>query len=50
MTESKFGNAIIRMHGIPDQKKVEVATQKFLQKIEQQKRLQAKRKESKQHV
>lgn len=50
MTETKFGSAIIRMHGIPDQKKVEAATQRFLQRVDQQKRLQAKRKENKQHV
>ena len=42
MTEYKIGKAIVRMHGTPDQKNLEEATARFLAKVEQQRRKQAK--------
>lgn len=38
MTEVKNGNATVRIHGSTDQKRLEVATLKFLKAAEQQKR------------
>jgi hypothetical protein len=42
MTEYKIGNAIVRMHGKPDQANLEAATARFLAKVEQRRRKQAK--------
>lgn len=42
MTEYKIGKAIVRMHGTPDRKNLEEATARFLAKVEQQRRKQAK--------
>ena len=42
MTEYKIGKAIVRMHGTPDRKNLEDATARFLAKVEQQRRKQAK--------
>ena len=42
MTEYKIGKAIVRMHGTPDQKNLEEATARFLNKVVQQRRKQAK--------
>lgn len=50
MTEYRIGNAIVRMHGTPDREKVEAAALRFLQKVEQQKRLQAKQKGGEPHA
>lgn len=40
--EYKIGRAIVRMHGVPDRERLEAATMKFMQKVEQQKRRQRK--------
>lgn len=37
MTEYRIGNAIVRMHGSPDQEKVKAAAERFLKDIEKQK-------------
>ena len=42
MTEYKIGPAIVRMHGKPNQENLEAATAKFLNKVVQQRRKQAK--------
>lgn len=34
MTEYKFGNALVRMHGEADQEKIKAATTIFLKKVE----------------
>lgn len=40
--EYKIGRAIVRMHGVPDRERLEAATLKFMQKVEQKKRQQKK--------
>ena len=40
--EYKIGRAIVRMHGTPDRAKLEEATLKFMQKVEQKRRQQRK--------
>jgi hypothetical protein len=47
MMEYKIGNAIVRMHGKPDQANLEAATARFLAKVEQQRRKQAKERSGK---
>lgn len=42
MTEYKIGPARVRMHGKPNQENLEAATAKFLNKVVQQRRKQAK--------
>ena len=42
MTEYKIGKAIVRMHGTPNRENLEEATARFLAKVEQQRRKQAK--------
>ena len=37
MTEYRIGNAIVRMHGTPDQEKVKAAAEQFLREVEKQK-------------
>lgn len=43
MTEYKIGKAIVRMHGTPDRENLEAATARFLAKVEQHRRKQAKK-------
>lgn len=43
MTEYKIGRAIVRMHGEPDREKVKAATEKFLNKVVQSKKQQARK-------
>lgn len=43
MTEYKIGKAIVRMHGEPDREKVKAATEKFLNKVVQIKKQQARK-------
>lgn len=47
MTEYKIGNAIVRMHGKPDQANLEAATARFLNKVVQQRRKQEKERSGK---
>ena len=47
MTEYKIGPAIVRMHGKPDQANLEAATAKYLAKVLQQRRRQAKERSEK---
>ena len=47
MTEYKIGKAIVRMHGTPNREALEEATAKFLAKVEQQRRKQAKERSGK---
>ena len=47
MTEYKIGNAIVRMHGTPNRENLEAATARFLAKVEQQRRKQAKERSGK---
>lgn len=47
MTEYKIGPAIVRMHGKPDQANLEAATARFLNKVVQQRRKQAKERSGK---
>ena len=47
MTEYKIGKAIVRMHGTPDQKNLEEATERFLNKVVQQRRKQEKERSGK---
>ena len=42
MTEYKIGKAIVRIHGKPNQENLEAATARFLNKVVQQRRKQAK--------
>lgn len=42
MTEYKIGPATVRIHGKPDQANLEAATARFLNKVVQQRRKQAK--------
>ena len=43
VTEYKIGPAIVRMHGQPDREKVKAATEKFLNRVEQIRREQARK-------
>lgn len=46
--EYKIGKATVRMHGTPDRERLEAATLKFMQKVEQKKR--QLKKEEERHV
>lgn len=40
--EYKIGKATVRMHGTPDRERLEAATLRFMQKVEQARRKQRK--------
>ena len=40
--EYKIGKATVRMHGTPDRERLEAATLRFMQKVEQKRRRQRK--------
>lgn len=42
MTEYKFANATVRIHGTPDREKLEAAALQFLRDIEKKKQKEAK--------
>lgn len=46
-TTYRIGNAIVRMHGTPNQENLEAATARFLNKVVQQRRKQAKERSGK---
>lgn len=49
MTEYKFNNAKVRVHGTPDPDNLKTATQRFLKEAEQQKRKKVTNERQKAH-
>lgn len=46
MTEYKIGNATVRIHGSVDREKLKAATERYLKKVEAQKKIHKRRKEN----